>query len=196
MELRHLRYFLGVAEALNFTRAAEKLRVAQPALSRQISDLETEFGVRLFDRSTKRVQLTEAGRHFQKSVEKVFGQLDLAVTGMQQVARGVPDRLKIGVDHSFSAIPISAAARDLREGNPRLAVELVELPGYQQLDAVRAGVIDLGFVSGFLGGSRTGIERHLICHCRMMALLPRGHALAKRRLLRLAELNAETLGSG
>jgi DNA-binding transcriptional LysR family regulator len=188
MELRHLRYFLGVAEALNFTRAAEKLRVAQPALSRQVSDLEAELGVRLFNRSTKRVQLTEAGRHFQKSVEKVLGQLDVAVTGMQQIARGVPDTLKIGVDFSYFAVPIAAAARDLREGHPRLSVELVELPGYQQLDAVRSGVIDVGFVSGFLGGSKAGIERHLICSCRMMALLPAGHPLAKRRQVRLAEL--------
>ena len=64
MELRHLRYFLGVAESLNFTRAAEKLRIAQPALSRQISDLEAEMGIRLFDRSTKGVRLTEPGAYF------------------------------------------------------------------------------------------------------------------------------------
>jgi DNA-binding transcriptional LysR family regulator len=191
MELRHLRSFLGVAEALNFTRAAEKLRIAQPALSRQISDLEAELGVKLFVRSTKRVQLTESGRFFRQRVERVLGQLHAAINRTQHIAKGVPHNLKIGIDYAYTSVPVAAAARVLRERHPKLSTDFVELPGYGHLDAVRSGVIDMGFISGFLGGSRSGLESTVVCTCGMKAILPTGHPLAGRRSVRLEELREE-----
>jgi DNA-binding transcriptional LysR family regulator len=191
MELRHLRYFLGVAESLNFTRAAEKLRIAQPALSRQISDLEAEMGIRLFDRSTKGVRLTEPGAYFRGKVGKVLEQLDGAVVRAQRIARGMPLSIRVGIDYAYSAIPIAAAARMLRERHPTLSVDFVELPGYRHLDAVRSGAIDVGFISGFLSGSRQGVETTSICKCPMKAVVPSGHRLARRDSVRLEELREE-----
>ena len=87
MELRHLRYFHAVATTLNFSRAAESLRVAQPALSRQVKALEAELGVQLFERNRVRVQITDAGRLFLTHVEKVLAQVDMAVSGCVRCER-------------------------------------------------------------------------------------------------------------
>ncbi len=191
MKLRRLRYFVAVARTLNFSRAAEALRIAQPALSRQISDLEEELGFPLFKRTTARVSLTESGRFLLKKVDRVLGQLDVAVGDAQHIAKGAAHMLKIGIDYDVSSVPIAAAARALRERNPKLSAEFVELPMYQHLDAVRSGAIDIGFISGLLSGSRKGIESALVYTCGFKVILPLGHAFAGRKPIRLADLKAE-----
>src|SRR5271155_4430571 len=95
MELRHLRYFHAVVDTLNFSRAAEKLRVAQPALSRQIRDLENELGVRLFDRNRVHVQLTDAGRTLAAHVAKILAEVDIAVESVRAAQRGAGGRLMV-----------------------------------------------------------------------------------------------------
>src|SRR5580700_11995438 len=112
MELRHLRYYLAVADALNFSRAAERLRVAQPALSRQIHDLEEQLGFKLFERSTAKVHLTEAGRFFQQQAAKLLMQLDIAVTSAQRIARGTTGEFRIGMGWRASELFITDAARE------------------------------------------------------------------------------------
>jgi len=97
MELRHLRYFVAVAEELHFSKAAEKLHIAQPPLSQQIQQLEAELGVKLFHRKTKRqVQLTEAGKVFLQEVDRLLVQLETAVELTQRIGRGQTGQLRIG----------------------------------------------------------------------------------------------------
>ena len=128
VELRHIRYFLGVAETLNFSRAAQRLHVTQPALSRQIRELEDELGGRLFQRTTTKVSLTEMGHYFRQQAQRLAMQLDIALTGAQQLAKGACGILRIGFDWRLEGIPIAIAARRFTESNPRIAVQFVEKP--------------------------------------------------------------------
>jgi DNA-binding transcriptional LysR family regulator len=191
MELRHLRYFLAVADALNFSRAAEHLRVAQPALSRQIHDLEEQLGFRLFERSTSKVHATKAGRFFQQQAGKLLMQLDIAVTGAQRIAKGATDEFRIGIDWRASELFIADAARELHERHPELSIDFVELPGHEHTQAIRDQKIDVGFVSGNVLTPRKDIGNSLIYTCAVKAILPKGHPLAERTEVRLRDLKQE-----
>jgi LysR family transcriptional regulator, benzoate and cis,cis-muconate-responsive activator of ben and cat genes len=191
MELRHLRYFLAVADALNFSRAAERLRVAQPALSRQIHDLEEELGFILFERSTAKVHLTEAGHYFQQQVAKLLMQLDIAVTGGQRIAKGTTGNLRIGTDWNTARLFVTDAARELHQGDPGLSIDFVELPGYEHTQAIRERKIDVGFVSGKLLTPRKDIDYRVLCTCAMKAILPMAHPLANQAEVRLRDLKEE-----
>jgi LysR family transcriptional regulator, benzoate and cis,cis-muconate-responsive activator of ben and cat genes len=191
MELRHLRYFLAVADGLNFSRAAERLRVAQPALSRQVRDLEDQLGFRLFERSTSKVNLTEAGRYFQQQAEKILMQLAIAVTGAQRIAKGTTGEFRIGTAWNASGLFIADAARELHERHPALAIDFVELPAHQHAQAVRDQNIDVGFVSGNLLTPRKDIDHCLIYTCAIKAVLPMEHPQANRTKVRLHELKQE-----
>lgn len=191
MELRHLRYFLAVADALNFSRAAERLRVGQPALSRQINDLEEQLGFRLFERSTTKVQLTEAGRFLQLQAGKVLMQLDIAVTGAQQIAKGMSGNFRIGTDWNAAGLFITDAARELHQRHPGLSIDFVELPGHEHTHAVRGQKIDVGFVSGLQLTPRKDIDYCLINTCAIKAILPMEHTLANQASVRLRDLKQE-----
>jgi len=191
MELRHLRYFLAVADGLNFSRAAERLRVAQPALSRQVRDLEEQLGFRLFERSTTRVNLTQAGRFFRQQAEKMLVQLDIAVTGAQRIAKGTTGEFRIGTAWNASGLFIADAAHELHERCPALAIDFVELPAHQHTQAVRDQNIDVGFVSGNMLRPRKDVDYGLIYTCPIKAVLPMEHPQASRTEVRLHELKQE-----
>jgi DNA-binding transcriptional LysR family regulator len=191
MELRHLRYFLGVAETLNFSRAAERLRVAQPALSRQIHDLESELGTRLFERSTTQVTLTPSGAFFRQQVEKILTQVDLAVTGVREIAKGASGTFRIGSDWNASGLPVATAARILAQRHPKLTVDFVELPGHEHIAAVRARKIDIGFIPGLLRGARSDVDYGLISATPFKVILPESHPFAGRKALRVRDLKNE-----
>jgi LysR family transcriptional regulator, benzoate and cis,cis-muconate-responsive activator of ben and cat genes len=191
MELRHLRYFLAVAEALNFSRAAERLRVAQPALSRQVRDLEEQLGFRLFERSTAKVNLTEAGQFFRQQAAKMLMQLDIAVTGAQRVAKGTIGDFRIGTVSSASGLFIAEAARELHQQHPELAIDFVEMPAHAHTQAIRDQSIDVGFVSGNMLTSRKDIDYSLIYTCAIKAILPREHPQANQAKVRLHDLKQE-----
>ncbi len=191
MDLRHLRYFVAVADTLNFSRAAERMRVAQPALSRQIHDLEQELGFKLFVRTTTRVRLTEAGRYFRQQAEKLLIQLDLAVTGASQVAKASRLTFRIGTDWNASALPITAAARGLIELHHNITVDFVELPGHEHTHAVREGEIDVGFVPGISKIPGSDIEHGLIHRSTLKAIVHQSNPLADRPSVRLRDLKEE-----
>jgi DNA-binding transcriptional LysR family regulator len=191
MELRHLRYFLAVADALNFSRAAERLRVAQPALSRQIHDLEVHLGFKLLERSTTKVNLTEAGRFFRQQVEKLLMQLDIAATGAQRIAKGTTGDFRIGTAWNSSGLLIADAARELREQHPGLSIDFVEIPDYEHTQAIRDQKIDVGFVSRFRLTPRKDIDFRVICTCAVKAILPKTHPLADETEIRLRDLKEE-----
>jgi DNA-binding transcriptional LysR family regulator len=191
MELRHLRYFLAVADTLNFSRAAERLRVAQPALSRQIHDLEEELGLKLFERTTSKVKLTDAGAFFRLQVEKLLVQLDIATTGARRVAQKTGAQIRIGSDWNASALPITSAAHEFRSRYPGVAVDFVELPGFEHAFAIRTAKIDVGFVPGVVLAPRADLKAEVIHTCSMKVVLPANHALAGQSKVSLNALRDE-----
>jgi len=188
MELRHLRYFAAVAEALNFTRAAEKLRVAQPALSRQIQALENELGTKLLDRNRQRVLLTDAGRLFLGHTQKILAQVDIATLAVREVDTGTAGELRIAHDWRLSSNLVSRAVVEYRKRYPGVEVALRDLPMNEQLAALHTHKIHLGFIaSGFLGPDPQ-IAAQLIQHTDIVAIVPQDHPLAGRKQVALAEL--------
>ena len=147
MELRHLRYFVAVGEEEHFGRAAQRLRVAQPALSRQIQDLEREIGFQLFDRLSRGVKISSAGKLFLEDARRILEQLNAATERAQRVARGQSGTLRVGFTENASwrgVVPDSL--RLFRERYPDAELQLNPLPSLQQLEAVRSGRLDAGFM--------------------------------------------------
>lgn len=191
MELRHLRYFCAVAETLNFSRAAERVRVAQSALSRQIRDLENEVGFKLFVRTTSSVRLTDAGRLFFASSQKLLGQLALAISAAQEVAKGKSGDLNIASDWRLPMDLVPETVRKFRQHNPNVTVNFVDLLIAEQLEALRGGKIHLAFLPDLAMGATDDLELLQVYTSEIVALLPTFHPLASRKSLPLRELRKE-----
>lgn len=146
MELRHLRYFIAVAEELHFSRAAERLQIAQPPLSQQIRSLEAELGVQLFKRTKRRVQLTDAGQVFLEEARQVLAQVDQAIRAAQRASRGEIGRLAVGVNSSATHSFLPEMLRVFRERFPCVELVLHELTSYQQVPEIHNNRIDVGFL--------------------------------------------------
>src|SRR5918998_2662290 len=147
MELRHLRYFVAVAEELHFGRAAARLRIAQPPLSRQIRDLEREVGAALFERVARGVELTPAGRAFLPEARLTLAQAERAQRTAERAARGEIGRLRVGF---VEAVSYSGILPDVlgffRMHLPNIGLSLFEMDSSHQVDAFRDGRIDLGIL--------------------------------------------------
>jgi DNA-binding transcriptional LysR family regulator len=191
MELRHLRYFSAVAEALNFTRAAERLRVAQPALSRQIKALEDELGVQLLDRNRQRVLLTDAGHLFLSHAQKILAQVELATLTVRDAGNGVEGELRIAHDWRLPAELVSQAVAEYRRRFPRVDVTLRDLQMSDQLTALHARKIHLGFLATALLGPEQQFASRLLLHTEIVAIVPPDHPFAGRGKVPLAELKNE-----
>lgn len=144
MELRHLRYFTVVATEGNFSRAAERLGIAQPPLSRQIRDLEVELGVTLLDRSSRPIKLTEPGRIFYEQAAHMLASMDQLVRSMRQFASAPQRRFVIGVVGSIMHGALPDMIRRFRASAADVDVELVELTTVEQVAALKGGRIDAG----------------------------------------------------
>jgi DNA-binding transcriptional LysR family regulator len=159
MELRHLKYFIVLAEELHFRRAAERIGIAQPPLSKQIRDLELELEVKLFERNQQRVLLTKAGKVFLKEVRLVMTQVDIAVTRVQQAHQGGATKISIGFSAPAQQVleKVLAALKNL---TPELQISLQELNGLEQLAALRCDRIDLalGYLPDVTLLQRDGLE--------------------------------------
>jgi DNA-binding transcriptional LysR family regulator len=188
MELRHLRYFVAVAEALNFTRAAEKLRVAQPALSRQIQALEDELGTKLLDRNRQRVLLTDAGQLFLDHARRILAQVDTAMHAVREVDTGAAGELRIAHDWRLSSTLVSRAVVEYRKRYPGVEVSLRDLQMPDQLAALHTRKIHLGFIASVYLGPDQQLASRLIQHTDIVALVPLDHPLAGRKQIGLAEL--------
>ena len=145
MDVRQLRYFIAVANARNFTRASEQLHIAQPPLSKQIQLLEKELGVQLLLRTSRPLQLTEAGRMFYEQALQIINRLDQLKTTMQQT--GSHQRLTLSIGFVASSLygGLPMLVRKLRQHHPNVDIQLVELTSMQQFDALKSGRIDVGF---------------------------------------------------
>ncbi|MFH6999599.1 LysR family transcriptional regulator [Flavobacterium sp. FlaQc-57] len=146
MELRHLKYFLAVAEELNFTKAAEKLFISQPPLSRQIIELEEEIQARLFNRNNKKVELTEAGKYFEKEVRVLFQNLEHITAKTKKIAENISGEFRIAYISSIYSSVISELIKHLKEQFPYVNFKLFEISTTKQISALEQGKIDLGII--------------------------------------------------
>lgn len=147
MELRHLRYFIVLAEELNFSRAAERLQMAQPPLSQQIRALENELGLQLFDRTTRPLQLTPAGQVFLEKTRQVFTQVEQAKVLAKRASRGEIGQLRVGINTSIANSILPDILRTFCDRFPEVEVVLQEQASYQQLQKLCDRHIDVGFVN-------------------------------------------------
>src|SRR5262245_19269778 len=148
MELRHLRYFLAVAEELHFGRAAARMHIVQPALSRQIRNLEDEIEVRLFERDRRRVVLTEAGGVFLDDVKRLLEQLESAVDAARRATRGERGTLRIAYVPAVAFTWLPEIVRAFRQRLPDVDVRLQETHPARQVQALLSGRVDVGFARG------------------------------------------------
>ncbi|MTJ07147.1 MULTISPECIES: LysR family transcriptional regulator [unclassified Anabaena] len=192
MELRHLRYFIAVAEELHFSKAAEKLHIAQPPLSQQIQQLEAELGVKLFDRKTKRqVQLTEAGKVFLQEAYQLLVQLESAVTLTQRTGRGETGKLRIGFTSLVIYDLLPLILRKFREQFLEVKIELLELTTSQQEEALRDSLIQVGFAHPPLEDDTLSYE--CIHKETLVVALSSTHSLAQKEYVSVRSLLNEPL---
>lgn len=146
MELRHLLYFRTVAEELHFSKAAQKLFISQPPLSRQIRELEDELGVQLFIRSNKRVALTDAGKYFKAEVDAIFARLEEGKNMAKQIHRAESGELKIGYISSVYQSHLAEVLKAMRIAFPHIKTSLYEVPTLTQVRALEEGSLDVGIL--------------------------------------------------
>ncbi len=193
MELRHLRYFVAVAEEENITHAAIRLHVSQPPLSRQIRDLEAELGVQLFARTPRSVRLTEAGKVFYREAQAVLLRAAEAVAAVKAVAGGDAGELHIGYAPSLTVELLPKALRRFQETSPGVKIALHDLSTEQMLAGLREGSLDAALMVKTSSAALRGLQfRNLVTHHVCVAAHPT-HPLAKQRKVPLAELAAERL---
>ena len=177
MDLRQLRYFVAVASERNFTRAAQRLHIAQPPLSRQIQLLEEELGVPLILRKSRPIKLTDAGRLFHEQALQVLGRVDQRKDATRRVGLNRNRVLSIGFVASTLYGGLPALVRKLRQGAPELDIQLVELLSVQQISALKEGRIDIGF--GRLRHSDPNVTSTVLREERLVAALPLDTPLAQ-----------------
>ncbi len=176
MELRYLRYFVAVAEELSFTRAAERLNIAQPPLSQQIRRLEARLGVTLLRRSKRRVELTEAGRVFLRQAYQAIQSLEEGILLAQRADRGEIGRLAVGILVYISYTLIPPILREFRAQFPEVHVELRFLTNTLQIAALLSGQVDVCFVRPPI--DNPDIASKLISRERFILAMPATHPLA------------------
>ncbi len=191
MELRHLRYFVAVAEALNFTKAAQKLGLAQPSLTRQVRNLEEEIGVQLLDRSNNRVALTEEGRVFLFDSKKLLAMCAETVATVQRMKRGESSQLNLGyvANVHYGLLPATLGA--FRKLWPRVALNLFDMTSAEQYQALEGRKIDLGFVGLRPAFSGHDLLSECVAHDSVVVALATNHPLAKRTKLHLSDLASQ-----
>ncbi|AIV65792.1 LysR family transcriptional regulator [Burkholderia pseudomallei] len=191
MELRQLRYFIAVAEEMNITRAAQRLHMTQPPLSRQLQLIEDEIGLPLFERGARPLKLTDAGRVLYAQARRVLEQADELAPLTRRLAQAA-ERIVIGFVPStlYGALP--EVIRAFREAAPAVELSLIEMFTLEQLGALKGGRIDIGF--GRLRFDDDRLVRAVLVEERLIAALPDGHPLAAPDAsISLADIAGQTL---
>lgn len=191
MELRHLRYFEAVVKERNFTRAAESLGVAQPPLSRQIRELEHELGVQLFDRDSRPVRLTEAGRIFHDQAAQILSNVEQLRRSMERIGKASKRRYAIGFVASVVYGAMPDVVREFRDTAGDLDVELLEVTTLEQVAALKDGRIDAGI--GRLQIDDPAIARSLLAQERLVLAVQTDHELARQDAVSLCDLTGHRL---
>jgi len=188
MELRHLRYFVAVGEEQHYGRAAQRLRVAQPALSRQIQDLEEEIGFKLFDRLPRGVKINAAGESFLKEARGILQQVNDATTRARRIASGQSGTLRVGFVESISwhgLVP--ASFKRFRSRQPNAELQLRPTSSAEQFEAIASGELDAGFAFAIATADRN-LARLDIGALKLVLAAPQDHPLASRKSVRLRDL--------
>ena len=177
MELRHLRYFITVAEELNFSKAALRLYTAQPSLSQQIKDLEDDVGVRLLNRTKRKVELTEEGAVFLEQARLTLAQADKAVAMARQVSQAKQQLLRIGFVPVAEMKIFPYVLPNLRVQNPDLKIDLLSLNNVDQIRGIKKGELDISFTRDNFQSDE--IESKFVLREPLIFILPKEHPLAK-----------------
>jgi DNA-binding transcriptional LysR family regulator len=198
MELRHLRYFIAVAEELNFRRAAERLNLTQPSLSAQVRALEQELDVRLLDRNTHQVSLTPAGHRFLADTRRLLRDAEESVRAARRVARGEAGELSIGFVASLGHRFLPKVLQQYRRRFPEVELRLTELDTTGQIEALNARRIDLGLIGFGLTVETSDLQIATVAEEQLAAVLPEGHPFSlkngrKAESLPLSSLANENL---
>jgi DNA-binding transcriptional LysR family regulator len=179
MELRHLRYFVAVAEEGHITRAAERLGIQQPPLSHQIRALERELGVQLFRRLPRGVELTEAGRSFVEDARAALARVGQGVEAAKRAARGEQGHLRLAVPPTAPFHPfVPQVVRAFREAYPMVSLAMEESLRTETLERLRGGQVDIAFLRASIAAPE-GLVVHPLLEEPMVAALPSGHPLAR-----------------
>lgn len=189
MELRHLRYFVALADELSFTRAADRLHISQPPLSIQIGQLEKEVGVMLFERSSRRVQLTLAGQAFLADVRAILDRVQAATSHARAIGSGLAGRIEIGLSGSHFQGPLPRLIARYLDEHPGVITMLNELKPADQLAELCNRRIDISI-------SRTPVNDAALTSIRLwsdpvLAAFPRSHSMGKHKNLSLHDLREQ-----
>ena len=192
MELRHLRYFIAVAEELHFTRAAERLHIGQPPLSHAIQVLEADVGALLFLRTKRSVRMTEAGRLFLDDARRILALAENAADTARRAGRGEAGELRIGFTFSTPLTPLFATVINrYRQQFPAVSLTLHEMATQGQLDALQQRRLDLGFVRPPEGGNTDGVTLTALRDDPLIAVLRRAMPAARDKTISIAQLKDE-----
>lgn len=191
MELRHLRYFVTVAEELNFSKAAQRLFTAQPSLSQQIKQLEEYLEIQLFNRTKRKVELTAEGLSFLPYAESILAHAEITINKARQAAKEQNSCLSIGFVPVAELKVFPAILPKIRFENPELKINLQSMNALEQQDALESGKIDIGFVRENITTAQ--INSRLIFREKMSFLLPKGHPLCQYDEIPVEALHNEAL---
>ena len=194
MELRHLRYFVAVAEDLSFRRAAERLHLSHPALSEQISDLENELGMKFFDRNRRRVELTEVGRIFLAGARRTLVSAQEAVAQAKEATKGERGRLVIGSLGAATVSLLSGVLARFREQYPLVEITLSRMNNRAQVEAVLNGSIMLGI--GYFGDAleedeQEQVSTRLLLRSAVVIVCPKNRRFPKGTVPKLKDFRYE-----
>ncbi|HIK18565.1 MAG TPA: LysR family transcriptional regulator [Leptolyngbyaceae cyanobacterium M33_DOE_097] len=194
IELRALQYFVAVAEELNFGRAADRLQIAQPPLSRQIQKLEKDLGVDLLDRLNRRTQLTAAGQTLLQEARLILRQVEQGIAATQRAGRGETGRFVVGFEGSFSYDIMPRAIKVFQEQYPTVELIVQEMTTGEQEQALLARQIDLGFVVLPIDDSDLSIET--VWREKLVLVLPESHPMATQPEIKVTDLSNESIIAG
>jgi DNA-binding transcriptional LysR family regulator len=189
MELRHLKYFVAVAEELHFGKAAKKLNIAQPPLSQQIMNLEEELGIKLFDRSKRKIEMTTAGSHFLKEARQVLLHVEQAAETARRIHGGKAGRLVVGFVGSVIHTFLPEGLRLFRERFPDVELDLHEINTAEQIALLHAKRIDVGFL--YTSAQDAILASRTLTLAPLMAVLHNKHPLSGRKSVNIRELANE-----
>ncbi len=193
MELRHLRYFLAVAEALNFTKAAALLRVAQPALSRRVQDLEDEIGVDLLKRSPRGVVLTAEGKLFLEKTRQILKLADESVEQVRALARGEEGELHMGYAPAPTVEILPPALAAFQKAFPRVRVLLHDFSEQELIDGLRNGRLELALMPRGAGPQSVGLEFETLRSYPICVAVAPKHRFARLKTITLEMVAAEPM---
>ncbi|MGA4792096.1 LysR substrate-binding domain-containing protein [Nocardia sp. AB354] len=191
MELQQMRYVIAVAETNNFTRAAERCLVVQSALSHQIARLEKELGAKLFERTSRRVRLTDAGAAFLPAARQCLEAAERAAAEVAAAVGDIRGRLTVGLIPTVAAVDVPAALQEFRTRHPHVRIALRAGASENLIEDVKNGTIDVAFIGLPVTSDPQGVRSRKLAHDRLVAVVAPDHPLAVRNSVDLVRLSSE-----